>query len=420
MQTQINNLIDEININGDDITPPISSTTINNKFDDSTPIASYVKQLLFNAIDQQISDIHIEPFEKSIRIRFRQDGLLYDTDNLPIQTANQIIAILKIMAQCDITEKRLPQDGRFKLTHDNYRAIDFRLNTCPTIFGEKAVIRLLNASNNILNIDQLGFELYQQQLFLDAIYKPQGMILVTGPTGSGKTVTLYSALSLLNREHINISTVENPVEIYLSGINQVNINQKIGLHFAAALRALLRQDPDIIMVGEIRDSETAEIALQAAQTGHMVFSTLHTNNAAETLSRLISMGIAHYHIAASLTLIIAQRLARRLCNYCKKSISLSSKILKELGILDINYSIIDLHVPQGCDKCKNGYKGRIAIYELLHVTPKINQMILNGDHPIIIAQQAQSDGMISLRQSGLKKVCEGITSIEELDRIIKI
>lgn len=418
MQTQIDNTINPIDTHSDEI-KPLSSSQTNNKFDENTPIASYVRQLLFNAITQQISDIHIEPFEKSLRIRFRQDGLLYDTDNLPIHTASQIIAILKIMAQCDVTEKRLPQDGRFKLTHDNYRSIDFRLNICPTIFGEKAVIRLLNASNNILNIDQLGLENQQQQLFLEAIYKPQGMILVTGPTGSGKTVTLYSALSLLNREHINISTVENPVEIYLAGINQVNINQKIGLHFATALRALLRQDPDIIMVGEIRDSETAEIALQAAQTGHMVFSTLHTNNAAETLSRLISMGIAHYHIAASLTLIIAQRLARRLCIYCKKPISLSNKVLKELGILEMGFPIIDLYAPQGCDQCKNGYKGRIAIYELLHVTPIINQMILDGNHPLIIAQQAQSNGMISIRQSGLKKVCEGITNIEELDRIIK-
>ncbi len=420
---QLNNSADNSDNITDALTLSLSTQTItqpeNNALFDNTPIASYVRQLINKAIDQLASDIHFEPYEKSMRIRFRIDGLLYHIDNLPIQSASQITAILKIMAQCDVTEKRLPQDGRFKIAAYKQQAFDFRLNTCPTIYGEKVVVRLLNASKNILNVDLLGFEKQQQQLFINAIHKPQGMILVTGPTGSGKTVTLYSALSILNRDHINISTVEDPVEINLLGINQVNINQKIGLHFATALRALLRQDPDIIMVGEIRDSETAEIALQAAQTGHLVFSTLHTNNAAETLSRLISMGMAHYQIAASLTLIIAQRLARRLCTHCKTPVNLSNNALKEMGIIESHFPTLNIYSAVGCDKCNNGYKGRIAIYEILSVTPQINQMILDGNHPVAIAQQAQSDGMISLRQSGLKKVCEGITSIQELDRVIK-
>lgn len=386
---------------------------------DNAPMVNYVHQLLINAIHQQASDIHFEPYEKIMRIRFRLDGLLYDTDNIAMQSAGQVIAILKVMAQLDVTEKRLPQDGRFKLPNEQHQLFDFRLNTCPTIYGEKAVLRLLNASHNILTIDMLGLENQQKQLFLDAINKPQGMVLATGPTGSGKTVTLYSALSLLNNDHINISTVEEPVEINLPGINQVNINQKIGLHFATALRALLRQDPDIIMVGEIRDIDTAEIALQAAQTGHMVLSTLHTNNAAETLSRLVSMGIPNYNIAASLSLIIAQRLARRLCINCKKSISLPASALNELGINSTDFPDMTIYAPQGCDQCKNGYKGRVAIYELLSVTPKINQMILEGSHPLSITQHAQSDGMAPLRLSGLRKVCAGVTSIQELDRVIK-
>lgn len=386
---------------------------------DNAPMVSFVHQLLFNAINQQVSDIHFEPYEKIMRVRFRLDGLLYNTTTIAIQSANQVIAILKVMAELDVTEKRLPQDGKFKLPNDIYQVYDFRLNTCPTIYGEKAVVRILNSSQHMLSIDILGFDNSQKQIFLDAIRKPQGMILVTGPTGSGKTVTLYSALSLLNNDKVNISTVENPVELNLSGINQININQKIGLNFATALRALLRQDPDVIMVGEIRDAETAEIALQAAQTGHLVLSTLHTNNAAETLSRLVSMGIPNYNIAASLSLIIAQRLVRKLCDNCKEPILLPENTLQELGILQQHFPTINIYVPQGCDQCQNGYKGRVGIYEMLHVSPIINHMILEKNHPIAISQQAQQDGMHSLHVMGLRKVCEGVTSLQELDRVIK-
>ncbi len=391
----------------------------NDGIENNAPMINYVCQTIFNAIDKQASDIHFEPYEKVMRIRLRIDGLLYESANITIQSAHQIIAIIKVMAQLDVTEKRLPQDGRFKLENKKYHAYDFRLNTCPTIYGEKAVVRILNSSHHTLSIDMLGLENLQKKIFLEAMSKPQGMILVTGPTGSGKTVTLYTALSLLNNNKINISTVENPVEVYLTGTNQININQKIGLNFATVLRALLRQDPDVIMVGEIRDIETAEIALQAAQTGHMVLSTLHTNNAAETLSRLISMGIPHYNIAASLSLIIAQRLVRRLCIHCKKAISLPENILKELDILKHHFSIINLYAPQGCEQCQNGYKGRIGIFELLPVTSLINRMILEKDHPITIAQQAQQEGMHSLRVMGLQKVCEGLTSLQELDRVVK-
>ena len=387
--------------------------------DDNAPMVKYVHQIIFSAISKQASDIHFEPYEKIMRIRLRIDGLLYESGNIAIQSAQQIIAILKVMAQLDVTEKRLPHDGRFKLQNVKYQVYDFRLNTCPTIYGEKAVVRILNSSSHTLSIEMLGFENLQKQLFVEIINKPQGMILVTGPTGSGKTVTQYSALSLLNHEKINISTVENPVEVYLPGINQININQRIGLNFATVLRALLRQDPDVIMVGEIRDAETADIAIQAAQTGHLVLSTLHTNNAAETLTRLISMDIPHYNIAASLSLIIAQRLVRRLCNDCKEPILLPSNTLKELGICEKFFSTINIHIPQGCEQCQNGYKGRIGIYEILPVTPIINHMILEKNHPISIAHQAQQDGMHSLRVMGLQKVCAGITSLQELDRVIK-
>lgn len=392
---------------------------MNDGIENNAPMVNYVNRVIFNAIEKQASDIHFEPYEKTMRIRLRIDGLLYESANIPIQSAHQIIAILKVMAQVDVTEKRLPHDGRFKLENKKYHAYDFRLNTCPTIFGEKAVVRILNSSHHTLSIDMLGLENLQKQVFLESINKPQGMILVTGPTGSGKTVTQYSALSLLNNNKINISTVENPVEVYLPGTNQININQKIGLNFATVLRALLRQDPDVIMVGEIRDAETAEIAIQAAQTGHLVLSTLHTNNAAETLSRLISMGIPHYNIAASLSLIIAQRLVRRLCSQCKKPLLLPAHTLKELDILKNNFSTINFYAPHGCNQCQNGFKGRIGIFELLPVTPTINRMILEKNHPIAISQQAQQEGMHSLRVMGLQKVCEGLTSLQELERVIK-
>lgn len=386
---------------------------------DETSVINNVQQLLQQAVLQHVSDIHFEPAENIFRIRFRIDGILQEIMTLPISFAPRIIACLKIMARLDIAERRLPQDGRFRLSSMQLQNIDFRLNTCPTIHGEKAVARILDKSKNTLMIETLGFTEMQKQLFLSTLTSPQGMILVTGPTGSGKTVTLYSALTVLNKNTVNISTIEDPVEIHLPGINQINIHPKSGLDFATVLRALLRQDPDIIMVGEIRDAETAEIAIQAAQTGHLVFSTLHTNNAAETLLRFSSMKIPAYHIASAISLIIAQRLARLLCPDCKQKKLLPKSSLKELGFNDTDLNDLTLYTAVGCKKCHQGYKGRIAIYECLPINQSLREMIVNGAHAHTISHYAQTQGMLTLHAAGLLKVKMGLTSLQELRRVIR-
>lgn len=385
-----------------------------------TPITRYVNKIILDAITKHASDIHFEPYEKEYRIRYRIDGVLYFAASPPIHLTQRITARIKILAELDISERRIPQDGRFKWSLSEEKMIDLRISTCPTIHGEKIVIRILNANATILSIDQMGFEPSQQKLFTDALSKPQGMILVTGPTGSGKTITLYTALAILNTEKINISTIENPVEIYLRGINQVNINAKSGLTFSVAMRSFLRQDPDIIMVGEIRDLETAEIAIKAAQTGHLVLSTLHTNSAAETLTRLVNMGIPSYHLASSISLIIAQRLARKLCSHCKKETKIPEAELLRTGFLKSEMASLKIYKAHGCEFCTQGYQGRIGIFELLPVSESLgNIMMREQANALDIAKQARAEGMQILRESGLNKVRAGITSLEEINRVIK-
>lgn len=375
------------------------------------PLIKFVDHIIHHALQQSASDIHIEPHETVCRIRYRQDGILYSVAEIPIILAARLATRLKVMAKLDISERRLPQDGRFQL-----HSIDVRMNCCPTLFGEKIVLRLLNTKNVSLDIGELGFTEEQQCLFLQKISQPQGIVLVTGPTGSGKTVTLYSALTHLNQPEKNISTIEDPVEIQLDGINQVHINPKIGLHFSTALRTFLRQDPDIIMVGEIRDTETAEIATQAAQTGHLVLSTLHTNSAIETITRLLTMGIAPYNIVSSISLIIAQRLVRKLCVKCKQPEELSNDALQSLGLTNISSQQI-IYRAIGCQYCLNGYHGRTGIYELLILTDKIIQLILANVSTQQIIEQAKQEGFMTLRQTGFAKVLAGITSLAEINRI---
>lgn len=386
---------------------------------DDAPVVRFVHKILLDAIKKGASDIHFEPFERNYQIRFRLDGILYPVTAPPLVLANRITSRIKIMSQLDISEKRVPQDGRFKLNLSKKRSIDFRISTCPTVGGEKVVIRLLDPTAASLDIDALGFESFQKEIFSNTIHRSQGMILVTGPTGSGKTVSLYTALSIRNTLDVNICTVEDPVEINLPGINQVNINLKTGLTFATALRAFLRQDPDIIMVGEMRDLETAEIGIKAAQTGHLVFSTLHTNSAPETLTRLINMGVAPFNIATSVSLIIAQRLARRLCDRCKRKTEIPHDALIEEGFTETEIPKLELFEPVGCDDCTDGYKGRTGIYELLSVTPTISQAIMSGNNSLEIAKIAHAEGMQTLRESGLNKVREGLTSLTEINRITK-
>lgn len=378
------------------------------------PIVRYVEQIIFDAIKKQASDIHFEPYEENLRIRFRIDGLLHEITHVPKNLFSQLTTRLKIMADLDIAERRLPQDGRFKMTHEETQTMDFRVSTCPTITGEKIVLRLLESKRSILSVEQLGLNLQQQNLFLTALSKPQGMILVTGPTGSGKTLTLYTALSLLNKPHVNILTVEDPVEIHFPGINQVSINPKAGLSFATALRAFLRQDPDIIMLGEIRDLETAEIAIKAAQTGHLVLSTLHTNSAAEAITRLNNMGIARYNLSSCLTLILAQRLARKLCLACKISQSLPDQTLQTEGLTDSIF-----YQAKGCDQCSRGYKGRIGIFELMPVTESLQNIIMQNHSSLEIFQQAKLLGMQTLRESAINCLQQGVTSLLEINRVTK-
>ncbi len=386
---------------------------------DEAPIVRFVNKILLDSVKKGVSDIHFEPYEKTFRIRVRSDGMLRTLVSPPPTVANRIVSRIKVMAQINIAERRVPQDGRIKMIISKNRAIDFRVNTCPTLFGEKVVMRILDPTNAQLGIEKLGFEPAQQELFLEAINRPYGLVLVTGPTGSGKTVTLYTGLNILNNVDVNISTAEDPVEITVEGINQVNMNPKAGLTFATALRAFLRQDPDIIMVGEIRDLETAEIAVKAAQTGHMVLSTLHTNDAPQTLNRLLQMGIPAFNVVSAVNLIMAQRLGRRLCTHCKKEMHFPEKILLSAGFKEEELADLKIYGPVGCDECNNGYKGRVGIYQVMKMTEKLSEMILNGANAKQIAEGALEEGFNDLRRSGLNKVRMGMTSLEEIDRITK-
>ncbi|MFL6587551.1 MAG: type IV-A pilus assembly ATPase PilB [Luteimonas sp.] len=387
---------------------------------DDTPIVKFVNKVLVDAIKRGASDVHFEPYETDYRVRLRIDGILKQVAKMPVKLNGRITARLKVMAQLDIAEKRIPQDGRIKLNLSKTKQIDFRVSTLPTLFGEKVVLRILDASAAKLGIDKLGYEPDQQALFLEAIHKPYGMVLVTGPTGSGKTVSLYTALGILNDETRNISTAEDPVEIRLPGVNQVQQNNKRGMTFAAALRSFLRQDPDIIMVGEIRDLETAEIAIKAAQTGHMVLSTLHTNDAPQTIARLMNMGIAPYNITSSVTLVIAQRLARRLCSKCKRRVDLPDHALLAEGYSEDQVRAgIGLYEAVGCDECTNGYKGRVGVYQVMPMSEQIQEIILQGGNAIQIAEVAARAGVNDLRKSALEKAKQGLTSLAEINRVTK-
>ena len=386
---------------------------------DDAPVVRFVNKMLLDAIKGGSSDLHFEPYEKAYRVRFRTDGILHEVARPPIQLSPRISARLKVMASLDISERRKPQDGRIKMKISKNKAIDFRVNTLPTLWGEKIVMRILDPSSAQMGIDALGYEEFQKELYLTALKQPQGMILVTGPTGSGKTVSLYTGLNILNTVDVNISTAEDPVEINLEGINQVNVNPKQGMDFTQALRAFLRQDPDIIMVGEIRDLETAEIAIKAAQTGHMVMSTLHTNSAAETLTRLRNMGVPSFNIATSVNLIIAQRLARKLCSSCKKEVNLPKEALLEEGFTEQEIGTFKVYGPVGCENCKGGYKGRVGIYEVVKNTPSLQRIIMEDGNSIDIAAQMRKDGFNDLRRSGLIKVIQGVTSLEEVNRVTK-
>ncbi|MFI0458510.1 MAG: type IV-A pilus assembly ATPase PilB, partial [Candidatus Thiodiazotropha endolucinida] len=387
---------------------------------DEAPVVRYINKLLLDAIKQGVSDIHFEPYEYTYRVRYRQDGILREVASPPSNLASRLSSRIKVMSRMNIAEKRVPQDGRIKMQLSKSRAIDFRVNTCPTLHGEKIVLRILDPTSAQLGIEALGFEEEQQNNFFDAINKPYGMILVTGPTGSGKTVSLYTALNLLNKPEVNISTAEDPVEIQVAGINQVNTNVKTGLTFAEALRAFLRQDPDIVMVGEIRDLETAEIAVKAAQTGHLVLSTLHTNDAPQTLTRLANMGIPPFNIASSVLLIMAQRLARRLCENCKAPEDLPREALLEEGFTEEDLKTdFTTFKPVGCDLCTGGYKGRVGIFQVMPVSETMGKLIMEGGSSLQLEEQADKEGVDNLRRSGLRKVMQGITSLQELNRVTK-
>lgn len=384
---------------------------------DDAPIVRFVNKILLDSIKKGVSDIHLEPYEKKFRIRFRGDGILYEAASPPSNIANRIISRIKVMSKMDIAERRVPQDGRIKMQLSKNRAIDFRVSTCPTLFGEKVVLRILDPTSAQIGVEKLGFEPEQQKLFLDAIHRPYGMVLVTGPTGSGKTVSLYTGLNILNKIERNISTAEDPVEITVEGINQVNMNVKAGLTFATALKAFLRQDPDIIMVGEIRDLETASIAVKAAQTGHLVLSTLHTNDAPQTINRLMQMGIEPFNIVSAVNLIMAQRLGRRLCEHCKKESDYPEKTYLDAGFKKEELATIKIYSPVGCDRCNDGYKGRVGIYQVMPISEKMRALILSGGNAMEMADLSKSEGINDLRASGLDKIRQGITSLEEIDRI---
>ncbi len=409
--------LDDLDIEvGDD---EAESTGIDANATDDAPVVKFVNKILVDAIRRGASDIHFEPFETQYRVRLRMDGMLKAVASPPMKMANRISSRIKVMAQLDIAEKRVPQDGRIKLNLSKTRAIDFRVSTLPTLFGEKIVLRILDGSSAKIGIEKLGYEPDQQKLYLDAIQKPYGMVLVTGPTGSGKTVSLYTGLNILNTAERNISTVEDPVEIRVEGINQVQQNVKRGMTFASALRSFLRQDPDVIMVGEIRDLETAEIAIKAAQTGHMVLSTLHTNDAAQTIARLMNMGIAPYNIISSVTLIIAQRLARRLHD-CKKPMELPPQVLLKAGFTQADIDAgLTVYEAGNCDGCNEGYKGRVGIYQVMPMLEDIQKIILQGGNAMQISEVAKAAGINDLRASALLKVKQGLTSLTEIDRVTK-
>ena len=387
---------------------------------DDTPVVRFVNKMLLDAIKSGASDIHFEPYEKTYRVRFRTDGILHVVSTPPSNLGTRLAARLKVMSELDISERRVPQDGRIKMKLSKTRAIDFRVNTLPTLWGEKIVLRILDPGSAKMGIEALGFEEDQQRYFLEALARPQGMILVTGPTGSGKTVSLYTGLNILNTAERNIATAEDPVEINLEGINQVNVNNRVGLDFASALRSFLRQDPDVVMVGEIRDLETAEIAIKAAQTGHLVLSTLHTNSAAETLTRLRNMGVPAFNLATSVALIIAQRLARRLCQNCKRTIEVPKETLEAEGFteeqISRGFEVFEAN-PDGCGKCKDGYKGRVGIYEVVKITREMSRIIMEDGNSLELAQQARELGFNDLRASGLEKVIQGVTSLVEVNRV---
>ena len=411
--------LDELSLESGEDEAEGSSTGIDANANDDAPVVKFVNKILVDAIKRGASDIHFEPFETVYRVRLRMDGILRIVANAPIKLGTRIASRLKVMSGLDIAERRVPQDGRIKLNLTKTRAIDFRVSTLPTLFGEKIVLRILDGSSAKLGIDKLGYEEAQKNLYLDAIEKPYGMVLVTGPTGSGKTVSLYTALNILNIEGRNISTVEDPVEIRVEGINQVQQNTKRGMTFAAALRSFLRQDPDVIMVGEIRDLETAEIAVKAAQTGHMVLSTLHTNDAPQTISRLMNMGIAPYNITSSVTLIIAQRLARRLHD-CKREVHLPAAALLAEGFTQEEIDAgMTVYEPVGCDGCNEGYKGRVGIYQVMPMVEDIQKIVLEGGNALQIADVARKAGINDLRASALLKVRNGVTSLAEINRVTK-
>ena len=410
--------MDDVELDGLDLEGAEAKGPAQTEDADETPVVRFVHKMLLDAIKGGSSDLHFEPYEKTYRVRFRTDGVLHEVARPPIQLRDRISARLKVMASMDISERRKPQDGRIKLKISATKSIDFRVNTLPTLWGEKIVMRILDSSSAKMGIDALGYEEDQKELYLNALKQPQGMILVTGPTGSGKTVSLYTGLNILNTVDVNISTAEDPVEINLEGINQVNVNPKQGMDFTVALRAFLRQDPDVIMVGEIRDLETAEIAIKAAQTGHMVMSTLHTNSAAETLTRLRNMGVAAFNLATSVNLIIAQRLARKLCG-CKQEIKVPNEVLLKEGFTAEQVGTFKVYEPKGCDNCNGGYKGRVGIYEVVKSTPALQRIIMEDGNSIDIDAQMRKDGFNSLRQSGLLKVIQGVTSLAEVNRVTK-
>ncbi len=408
--------LDEMAIIGDD---DLDADFSGVDLDASSPIVQYVNKTLRDAINMGASDIHIEPYESTARIRYRVDGVLVDGSEPPLRLVQNIVSRVKVIARLDIAERRLPQDGRIKIQFSRSRTIDFRISTMPTIFGEKVVLRILDQGATQLNLETLGMEPEQLKLYQQATEQPHGMILVTGPTGSGKTVTLYSALSILNTPETNISSVEDPVEIYTDGINQVSINEKTGLTFARTLRAFLRQDPDILMVGEIRDLETADIAIKAAQTGHLVVSTLHTNDAPSAITRLINMGVAPFNIASTVNLVIAQRLVRRLCTVCKKPVKLPTAVMLEAGFTDNQIKYSTLFEAVGCKSCTRGYRGRTGIYEIMPLSAETAELIMKKATEAEIARQVRTEGTSTIKQEGIKKVSAGITSLAEVERVTK-
>ncbi|WP_253451383.1 type IV-A pilus assembly ATPase PilB [Halomonas sp. Y3] len=387
---------------------------------DDGPIIRFVNKVLMDAIKRGASDIHFEPYESSFRVRLRIDGILHETARPPFGMRTRILSRLKVMARLDIAERRLPQDGAIKLRLATNRSIDFRVNSLPTVYGEKIVLRILDPTTATIGIEKLGFTPPQRKLYETALLQPQGMILVTGPTGSGKSVTLYTGINMLNKEERNICTAEDPVEIKVAGVNQVNVLPKVGLDFASALRAFLRQDPDVVMVGEVRDLETAEIAVKASQTGHLVLSTLHTNSAAETLTRLANMGLAPFNVASSLNLIIAQRLARRLCPHCRQAVEIPREALLEQGFKEEEIAGATFYEPHGCHRCVKGFKGRVGIYEVVPISDNMRRLIMREGNASDFDRQAREEGYPSLRRSGLQRVLEGVTSLAEINRIIKV